>query len=216
MQFCDGKFSSRVAAAETQRPNRGVLTDLAIWPIQFGEKSISKAAMAQREWQLLVSELMAVLTAIFPDPAKLGHFADHGLEQIREACWRSKDVFASNWRRTDLMQMHLLLTSVRLSVGRDSLLVMEDVDCEVVNSRTASVLEFVESFFEAERMASIQSFYVDLKGALAGLDLLLLQLADSDLKAFFGSVKAILCDTFCATQVINSGRGHRMVGAYHH
>ena len=187
--------SSRVAAAEMQRPNRCILLDLAIWPIQFGEKLVSKAAMAQRAWQLFERPLMPGLTAVFPDPAKLGHFADHGLESIWEACWRSKNVFASFWRRTDLEQMHLLLTSVHLSVGRDSLVVMEDVDCEVVDSRTSSVLEFVEAFFQAGRMASIQSFYVDLKSAWAGLE----QLADSDLKAFFGSVRAILCDTFCGT-----------------
>ena len=172
--------------------------------------------MAQHAWELLLSKLMAVLTGVFPDPAKLGHFVDHGLEQIREACLRSQKIFASNWRHADMAQMHLLLTSVRLSVGRGSLVFMEDVECDVVNSRTASILELVETFFESERMASIQSFCVDLKGALAALELLLLQLTDADLKSFFESVKAILLDTFCCTHVLISADGRRMVGSFRH
>ena len=155
---------------------------------------------------------MAVLQSMFPHEAQLGHFVDHGLEQLREACSRGQLIFEGNWRCAELREMWLLLTSVRMSAGTSGLRYMDSS----ANPPPAQlndvlpILDVLQSFFSPEKMATVQSFYVDLKGAMATLELLIPQLAGQvELKHFFEVVRGILTDTYCCTRVLLAMEGRR-------
>ena len=154
---------------------------------------------------------MAVLQEMCPDDAKLGHFVDHGLECLREACCRGQLIFAANWRCKELEDMWLLLTSVRMSAGMPGLCFMDaptDPIAVVPAKDVLPVLDLLQAFFCAERMATIQSFYVDLKGAMATMELLLPKLASQpELKHLFESVRGILIDAFCCTRILIAMEG---------
>ena len=162
--------------------------------------------MVRPSWEFFLPQIMAVLQGMFPQEAKLGHFVDHGLEQLREACSRGQLIFAANWRCNELEAMWLLLTSVRMSAGMPGLSFMDPTTDPIAvapSKNVLPVLDLLQAFFCAERMATIQSFYVDLKGAMATLELLIPKLANQpELKHFFESVRGILIDTYCCTRLL--------------